>query len=344
MEVIEVVGVGQLLAVGSANLIVTVLALRNARRSAHLAEHRVEALRAEQARLVALLREERRVWRREAGEGRARHLSLSEARRREERAHREPAASPLEKERLAEDLRLAQQERERERHARLATESRIERLEKELRELREASQSENHQPVMAGRRDASTETRGSQPSPPTAPAVDARDLYGTASKPPKGAARGGEKPGRALWHPHPDDRPGERPAPARAGTGTSSAAPGDAGTGARGGAPVEMFRKHYDKYLENYEGYVELAESLCRTRQAGEESCSPSGERELQDRLRRLKDGIERTTARLDVLEQYNPELATDDRISRRANVARRHSEILAISFQRSAISKNESQ
>jgi hypothetical protein len=34
--------------------------------------------------------------------------------------------------------------------------------------------------------------------------------------------------------------------------------------------PVKMFRKHYDKYLENYQGYVELAERLYRARDNGE--------------------------------------------------------------------------
>jgi hypothetical protein len=46
-------------------------------------------------------------------------------------------------------------------------------------------------------------------------------------------------------------------------------------------------------------------------------------EREWDGRLRRVTDGIQRTTARLDILEEYNPELATDDRISRRAAIAR---------------------
>jgi hypothetical protein len=44
--------------------------------------------------------------------------------------------------------------------------------------------------------------------------------------------------------------------------------------------------------------------------------------------LRRVTDGIQRTTARLDILEEYNPELATDDRISRRAAIARNQREL----------------
>ena len=89
-----------------------------------------------------------------------------------------------------------------------------------------------------------------------------------------------------------------------------------------------MFRKHYDKYLENYQGYVELAERLYRMRDTGELPPGSRGEREWEEKLRRVNDGIERTIARLDILEQYNPELVADDRVSRRASVARRHSEL----------------
>ena len=313
MEVTEVVGVGQLIALGSANLIVTVLALRHARRSVDLAEHRVEALRAEQARLVALLNEERRVWRRELGEDRVRHLTLSEVRRREIRANQE-ATTPLDRERLAEELRRVQRERERERHARLVTEGRIERLEKELQELRDVSRTVNAPLVLAGTHGTSAATREAPVSSGPRATMTPRGLFDTTSKPAQASSRGKEGSGRAKWHLHPDDMPDERPPASRA-VGR-----------ARGDAPVEMFRKHYDKYLENYEGYVELAESLHRSQTAA--ASSPFGERELRDRLRRLEDGIERTTARLDMLEQYNPELATDDRILRRANVARRHSEL----------------
>ena len=89
-----------------------------------------------------------------------------------------------------------------------------------------------------------------------------------------------------------------------------------------------MFRKHYDKYLENYLGYVELAEKLYRTRGDGKDTDGPFGDREWEERLRRILDGIKRTTARLDILEQHNPELVTDARISRRASVARRHAQL----------------
>ena len=96
----------------------------------------------------------------------------------------------------------------------------------------------------------------------------------------------------------------------------------------RDGTQVEMFRKYYDRYLENYQGYVELAEGLYRARDNGEVSPGSFGEREWEERMRRASDGIERTAARLDLLEEHNPELATDDRISRRASVARRHAEL----------------
>jgi len=95
-----------------------------------------------------------------------------------------------------------------------------------------------------------------------------------------------------------------------------------------GEAPVKMFRRHYDKYLENYEGYVKLAERLYRMRDNAEVPTDSLAERQWEERLRRVTDGIERTTARLDLLEEYNPELATDDRISRRASIARSHSDL----------------
>ena len=93
-------------------------------------------------------------------------------------------------------------------------------------------------------------------------------------------------------------------------------------------APVEMFRRHYDKYLENYEGYVKLAERIYQMRNNAESVHGPLAEREWEERLHRVNDGIKRTTARLDILEEYNPELATDDRISRRASIASHHSQL----------------
>ena len=115
--------------------------------------------------------------------------------------------------------------------------------------------------------------------------------------------------------PHPDDS-------AEGGKKLAKSSP------AQGDAPTEMFRRHYDKYLENYQGYLELAEGLYRTRKNGEAQSGSTSGREWEERIRRVNDGIRRTTARLDILEEHNPELVTDARISRRAGLAKRHSEI----------------
>jgi hypothetical protein len=92
-------------------------------------------------------------------------------------------------------------------------------------------------------------------------------------------------------------------------------------------APVRFFQKCYDRYLEHYEGYVRLAERLHATRdEAGTEAPT---RREWEDKLRRAYDAIERTTQRLDVLEEHYPELATDsDRISSRIGTARLHANL----------------
>lgn len=89
-------------------------------------------------------------------------------------------------------------------------------------------------------------------------------------------------------------------------------------------SPARFFQKCYDRYLEHYEGYVRLAERLHATRdEAGTDA------REWEDKLRRAYDAIERTTQRLDVLEEHYPELATDsDRISSRIGTARLHADL----------------
>lgn len=145
--------------------------------------------------------------------------------------------------------------------------------------------------------------RGSESRPRAANFPDT-----TSSRPAKAAPDNGVSR-RAVWHPHPDDDV----TPAR--------------VGRPGGVTVEMFRMHYDKYLDNYEGYVKLAARLFRMRDDAEVVGS-AAEREWDERLRRVTDGIQRTTARLDILEEYNPELATDDRISRRAAIARDQREL----------------
>ena len=94
-------------------------------------------------------------------------------------------------------------------------------------------------------------------------------------------------------------------------------------------SPARFFQKCYDRYLEHYEGYVRLAERLHATRdEAGTEA---GVRREWEDKLRRAYDAIERTTQRLDVLEEHYPELATDsDRISSRIGTARLHADLTA--------------
>jgi hypothetical protein len=90
------------------------------------------------------------------------------------------------------------------------------------------------------------------------------------------------------------------------------------------GSATKFFQKCYDRYLEHYEGYVRLAERIHRMQD--EASPGALGRREREDKLRRAYDAIERTTQRLDILEEHYPELATDgDRISSRISTARLH-------------------
>ena len=138
---------------------------------------------------------------------------------------------------------------------------------------------------------------------------------GSAQGPPVRGPRKGKKSRRAVWIPHPDDGADGGKTPAKQ-------------TPAQDDAPTEMFRRHYDKYLENYQGYLELAEGLYRTRENGEAQSGSTSGREWEERLRRVNDGIRRTTARLDILEEHNPELVTDARISYRVRLAKRHSEM----------------
>jgi hypothetical protein len=92
-------------------------------------------------------------------------------------------------------------------------------------------------------------------------------------------------------------------------------------------ASIRFFQKCYDRYLEHYEGYVRLAERLHVT--CDEAGTDALGRREWEDKLRRAYDAIERTTQRLDVLEEHYPELATDsDRISSRIGTARLHADL----------------
>jgi hypothetical protein len=91
-------------------------------------------------------------------------------------------------------------------------------------------------------------------------------------------------------------------------------------------SPARFFQKCYDRYLEHYEGYVRLAERLHQMRDEGNAVPGTLGKREWENKLRRAYDAIDRTTQRLDMLEEHYPELATDnDRISARIGTARLH-------------------
>jgi hypothetical protein len=91
-------------------------------------------------------------------------------------------------------------------------------------------------------------------------------------------------------------------------------------------SPARFFQKCYDRYLEHYEGYVRLAERLHQSRDEADAGPGTIGRREWEGKLRRAYDAIERTTQRLDMLEEHYPELATDnDRISSRIGTARLH-------------------
>jgi hypothetical protein len=92
-------------------------------------------------------------------------------------------------------------------------------------------------------------------------------------------------------------------------------------------SPARFFQKCYDRYLEHYEGYVRLAERLHGMHD--ETGADAPGSRDWEDKLSRAYDAIERTTQRLDVLEEHYPELATDsDRISSRIGTARLHADL----------------
>ncbi len=134
----------------------------------------------------------------------------------------------------------------------------------------------------------------------------------TSTKPAQGPPAKGKGQALAVWQPHPDDDV----SPAR-----QTPLPG-------GDTPLRMFHTYYDRYLDNYEGYVKLAHRLYLMRERGEVPAGSAAEREWEEKLRRAEDGIQRTTGRLDLLEEYNPELATDERVSRRASVARSHSQL----------------
>ena len=290
--------IGSLLIVIVATLAIATITLRNARRYVDLAEERLEYLREGQAQLLVFLLEERQTLKEELEQEREQHL---EAQRRTERLpllqvqrrltegfgqKREPSPGPR------------PESEGRELRTRRGVERRIGELERELQVLRKVQ----------GRREAGQDISSLLSEGSSAGVPETSGLVKEKRTPEEN-----DRPRLAVWHPHPDDD--VSPGTTSAGT---APAPSD--------APIEMFRRHYDKYLENYEGYVKLAERIYRM--WDEASAGSGAVREWEERLRRVKDGIERTTARLDILEQYNPELATDDRISHRADIARSYSEL----------------
>jgi hypothetical protein len=94
-------------------------------------------------------------------------------------------------------------------------------------------------------------------------------------------------------------------------------------------SPARFFQKCYDRYLEHYEGYVRLAERLHQRCDEAHAAPGTLERREWEDKIRRAYDAIERTTQRLDMLEDRYPELATDnDRISSRIGTARLHASL----------------
>jgi hypothetical protein len=301
-EALLFVSVGSLLSVGIAALIIATLTLQNARRYVELAEDHMKYLREEQARLVAFVQEERQSLKEELAQEREQRL---DAQRRAEWAssERAPLRQKVPVEGFDQEQNLGapqeREERELELRTRRDVEHRIDELKREFQKLREVQQErkvegESSSPFSKGPLEDAGAPRPADP--PKAPDTPPED----------------NKPRLAVWHPHPDDDvdPGR----------TSARPPSD--------SPVKMFRRHYDKYLENYEGYVKLAERIYRMRDNAEVPPGSLAEREWEARVRRVTDGIERTTARLDLLEEYNPELATDDRISRRAGIARSHAEL----------------
>jgi hypothetical protein len=258
----------------------------------------MEYLREEQARLLLLLHQELQSLKKEL----------------EREPERRVGAKQL--------VRQAREGREWDLRTRRDAEQRIDELKRELLEVQqdreveqESSSPRSERPFedMLGTREPlrektlpTEEAQGAERTPRPASSPEA------ATSEPTGEDN---RPRLAVWHPHPDDD---------VSPGRTSAEQ----TRALSDAPVKMFRRHYDRYLENYEGYIRLAERLYRMRDNAEVPSASLAEREWEERLRRANDGIKRTTARLDILEEYNPELATDDRISRRANIARSHAEL----------------
>jgi hypothetical protein len=366
-EPLLLLGTGSLLVIGAATLAIAALALWNARRSVELVEGRMERFRVDQSGLLAALREELRSlkeeWIREQEEqpGSQRqieHLSQECLQLRQEKAQ---LAEELERERVKRQeaqqrVRQEREGRELESRARREAERRIDRYNRDLKEISQGipqgiAQEENREarrqtplPVLEGASDgkdlsaasylteklllaqrASQRSSSHEAEKPPRPVTPPKKKKKTASEPREGWPQE-ERPRLARWIPHPDDGGGASKEWASAGQERSQQR---GQSDPQSDDPVEMFRRHYDKYLESYEGYLELIEMLHRMRE-GDKTKQPGSfqEHEWENRLRRANEGIKRTSIRLDALEEYHPELATDDRVSRRADLARRHSEL----------------
>ena len=294
-EALLLISVGSLLAISLVTLTVAALALWHARRYVELAEERMEYLRQEQIRLLMVL------------------------------AHEERQRSTEDPEQERQQPPRAQQEHhrlEQERCVRRDEGRRIERVKRELLGLSEVQQESASSLLEGSTEDIPTGGRGSliEKAWPTqkVPRAGASPARTSRTKTSSKSAEDSPEAKRqrlAVWHPHPDDDV----SPERGSTRQ---------TRVQSDAPLKMFHRYYDRYLDNYQGYVKLAERLYMMRDRGEVPPDSAAELEWREKLRRANDGIERTTARLDLLEEYNPELATDDRVSRRASVARSHSEL----------------
>ena len=209
-----------------------------------------------------------------------------------------------------------EREREQEHRARRDAERKIDQLKRELLGLPEVQQASSSSLPEGSSEDMPRARERSQANPwPTQKVPRGGTSRAETSSKPAGGSPEDKRQRLAVWHPHPDDDV----SPGRSTTGHARV---------QSDAPLKMFHRYYDRYLDNYQGYVKLAERLYLLRDNGEVPPGSAAEREWEAKLRRANDGIERTTARLDLLEEYNPELATDARISRRASVARSHSEL----------------
>jgi hypothetical protein len=345
-EPLLLVGTGSLLVIGAATLMIAALALWNGRKYVELIEGRMERLRAEQAHLLASLHKELLRLKEEPLREREEH---PDSQRRVQRLSQECLRMRQEKAQLAEELereRVKRQEaqqrvrqereaRELERRARREVERRIDRLNRDLKEIpqeedREVKR-ESPLPVLEElseelpaavthkllEKPLATQRASHEAEKPPRPVTPPKKKTTTTTSEPKEEVWPGEaRPRLGRWIPHPDDATDKGTSPPKRERAHSS------------DDPVEMFRRHYDKYLDNYEGYLELIEVLYRLRESGRAKLGSLEEREWEKRLRRATEGIKRTNVRLDTLEEYNPELATDDRVSRRAVLARRHSEL----------------